>query len=220
MNRVYAFYKELMAKYGPQGWWPLMKVVDGKPVNWYHKGDYSYPHNERQIFEICIGAILTQNTSWNNVMRALENLFFAQVLTAEAVLSISEQRLKELIRPAGFFNQKAHYLKNFAQFFVSLDKNQIPTREQLLRVKGIGRETADSMLLYAWKQPHFVVDAYTRRIFSSMGFFPKDWSYEKIKEFFEQNLPKDLTLFQEYHALIVEHGKRIKKGKTRSSSQK
>ncbi len=215
MNKVLDFYKQLMEKYGPQGWWPLMREIDGKLVNWYHKGDYSYPRNTQEIFEICVGAILTQNTNWKNVVQALENLYNAQALDAETILKISENELKELIRPAGYYNQKSGYLKNFARFFLSLG-NRTPTRQELLQVKGIGRETADSMLLYAWNQPHFVVDAYTRRIFSSLGFFDKKAKYDDIKQFFEQNLPREVPVYQEYHALIVEHGKQLQQKQNRS----
>jgi len=206
-EQLLEIYERLMNLYGPQGWWPLMRQQpDGSWFSWYHKGDYTFPHTQEQIFEICLGAILTQNTNWQNVVKALTNLLRANALTPQVIEQLPHQELAQLIRPAGYFNQKATYLKTFANFFLSL-KGDVPTRNQLLEVRGIGRETADSMLLYAWKQPHFVVDAYTRRMFQALGLIEPKWSYDRIKAFFEQNLPPDLALYQEYHALIVEHAK-------------
>ncbi|NQU98182.1 endonuclease III domain-containing protein [Candidatus Woesearchaeota archaeon] len=181
-------YSSLIKEYGPQGWWP----IKGK----YHKKDYSYPRNERERYEIIVGAILTQNTSWKQVEKALENL---GDITPRKILSMKD--LKEKIKPAGYFNQKAGYLKNITEFFIAL-KGRTPTRKELLAVKGVGPETADSILLYAYNQPEFVVDAYTKRIFKL------NKTYHEIKELFEKNLPKNVKLYQEYHALIVEHAKR------------
>ncbi len=208
-NNLLDIYYQLLESYGPQGWWPLQRKINGQLQNWYHPGDYSFPHNRDEVFEICIGAILTQNTNWNNVVRALDNLFSQNKLTANAILKTPAEEIAQLIRPAGYYNQKSRYLKNFAIFFSQLADN-IPTRKQLLSITGIGKETADSMLLYAWKQPHFVVDAYTRRIFGDMGFFSPKAKYDDIKQTFESALPRDLIIYQEYHALIVRHAKQLR----------
>ena len=127
-------------------------------------------------------------------------------MNADAIKEINIKRLKEAIKPAGYYNQKAGYLKEFAGFFLSI-KKRIPVREELLSVKGIGPETADSILLYAYNQPEFVVDAYTKRMFSHLDFFNENAKYHEIKEIFETSLPKDIIIYQEYHALIVQHAK-------------
>ena len=205
-------YNELYETYGPQGWWPLLRKEGNRLKMWYHRGEYDFPRNENEVFEICVGAILTQNTNWNNVEKALTALYRENLLNATAILRAEAQRIKTLIRPAGYFNQKTRYLKNFSEFFLSLH-GCIPTRKELLEVKGIGNETADSMLLYAWHQPEFVVDAYTKRIFSAMGFFDVKAGYMQVKELFENSLPRDVVVYQEYHALIVEHAKHLFRGK-------
>lgn len=202
---VKQMYNRLLKKYGPQGWWPLQ---EHKGVNMtktgsskgYHPGDFDFPKNERQRFEICVGAILTQNTNWANVEKALTGL---GKVSCSKIIKMDIDELKKRIRPAGYYNQKARKLKEFAEFYNRLKRK--PTREELLSIWGIGPETADSMLLYAWKEPRFVVDAYTKRIFGMEG---KD--YDDVQKHFEKKLPKDHKVYQEYHALIVEHAKRIK----------
>lgn len=186
-------YNELLELHGPQGWWPLNSE--------YHPGDYSYPKNGRQRFEICAGAILTQNTAWRNVEKALDNLRRLDALNPEAVLKMGIDDLAQAARPAGYFNQKARKLKEFAEFFRKL--KGVPTREQLLEIWGIGPETADSILLYAYNLPSFVVDAYTKRVIGV------DKSYDEIKEMFENSLERDYRLYQEFHALIVAHAKSL-----------
>ncbi len=213
MTMIHSFYKELMEKYGPQGWWPLLDVQGKNPtktgsLRGYHPGDYSYPKNRKQRFEICIGSILTQNTSWINVEKALINLKDSGLLTPEKMHNADIEKIKEAIRPSGYFNQKAKKIKIFTEFFLTLKGK--PKRDELLQLWGIGPETADSILLYAYKIPVFVVDAYTRRIFSSFSIIDKNDHYEKIRELFENNLPRDYRIYQEYHALIVEHSKNNK----------
>lgn len=218
MNKVQQIYKKLFEEYGPQGWWPLLGLRNTKPINHtksgsiqgYHPGDYSFPSNDNQRFEICVGAILTQNTSWVSVEKALVNLSKSNALSLKGFNKLSDGKLKELIKPAGYFNQKALYLKEFARFFGGLG-GRVPLRPELLAIKGIGPETADSILLYAFKVPSFVVDAYTKRVFSKLGLIEKDASYDSIKSLFEKALPKDFKVYQEYHALIVEHGKNVYK---------
>jgi len=205
-------YKKLLEDYGPQGWWPLVDHAGSNPtksgsVNGYHPGDYSLPKTDEQVFEICIGAILTQNTSWPSVEKALLNLKRAGGIDIKNIKKLSDGKLKELIKPAGYYNQKADYIREFVVFFEGLEGVE-PSRKQLLDVKGIGPETADSILLFAFKQPSFVVDAYTRRIFVNLGLIDKKDSYDHVKKLFEDNLDKDYKMYQEYHALLVEHAKR------------
>lgn len=188
------------------------KTTINRNFRGYHPGNYSYPKNIKQKFEICVGAILTQNTAWGNVEKALMNLKSAGLLSAMQLMELKLEKLKALIRPSGYFNQKAGYLKNFTVFFISLN-GRTPNRKELLHCKGIGYETADSMLLYAYSRPEFVVDVYTRRIFSSLGIISEKEEYHAIKELFESAVIKDVKTYQEYHALIVEHAKRYYRNK-------
>jgi len=209
INKIYTW---LMKSYGPQGWWPILSHKGKKPditgeFGGYHPNDYSYPRNTNQRFEICVGAILTQNTAWKNVEKALINLETAKVLNPHKLIQLGEKELRELIRPAGYYNQKAEYLINFTEFFLSL-KGEVPARDEVLQCKGVGDETADSILLYAYNQPEFVIDAYTRRVFSNLGFIKPDEKYVIIKKLFEMNVEGNVQIYQEYHALIVEHAKR------------
>ena len=209
INKIYSW---LMKLYGPQGWWPVLSHKGKKPditgdLRGYHPKDYSYPRNTNQRFEICVGAILTQNTAWKNVEKALINLKSAKVLTPRKLIQLSDKELKELIRPAGYYNQKAVYLINFTEFFLSL-KGKIPSRDEVLHCKGVGDETADSILLYAYSKPEFVIDTYTKRVFSNLGFIKPDEKYSAIKKLFETFVERDVRVYQEYHALIVEHAKR------------
>ena len=184
----------LYDRYGPQQWWP---------------GD--------SRFEIIIGAILTQNTNWLNVEKAIANLKTANCLNVAKLADMEIDALAELIRPAGYYNIKAKRLKNFMEWLFAdrfagdLDVvAQMSTdvlRAELLSVTGIGPETADSILLYAFEKPVFVVDAYTCRVMGRHGFLEPDAGYEQIREFFESCLPADVKLFNEYHALRVRTGK-------------
>lgn len=198
MNKILNLYKKLLKKHGPQGWWPIM----GK----YHPNDFSTPKNANECFEICIGAILTQNTSWKNVEKALDNLSTKNLLNPKMLLSIPEKSLAVIIKPTGYFNQKAKKIKIFSDFFLSL-KDKSPAREQLLNIWGIGPETADSILLYAYKQPIFIVDAYTRRILSDEKLVIENAGYQEIQQLFHDSIPRDYQLFNEFHALIVQEGK-------------
>lgn len=206
MKEIRQVYTILLKRYGFQGWWPIIRSADLRNGSLsYHPGDYSLPENRAQKFEISIGAILTQNTSWKNVEKALLNLKKIKALSPESILRIEIKKLAAAIRPAGYFNQKSKKMKIFSKFFINLDG--LPSREQLLNLWGVGPETADSILLYAYKLPEFVVDAYTRRIFSRIGIINPDLSYDEIKSLFESDLPKDHAIFNEYHALIVKHAK-------------
>ncbi len=182
-------FNTLLKEYGPQRWWP---------------GDTP--------FEVMVGAILTQNTSWTNVEKAISNLKRSDSLSPEAIDAMPEDRLAELIKPSGYFNIKAKRLKSFIKYFIESyggktgkmrKRDPAQIRRELLSVSGIGPETADSIMLYALEMPVFVVDAYTKRIFSRHGFFPPDCDYHEVQKFFMDSLPEDVKLYNEYHALIV-----------------
>ncbi len=178
---------------GPQGWWP-----------------------GETPFEVCVGAILTQNTNWQNVERAIDNLKKRGLLSPQALYELPEGILAELIRPAGYYRVKARRLKNFIRFLVEDFEGDLAklfalpleeARQALLKVSGIGPETADSILLYAGEKPTFVIDAYTRRILLRHGLATEDMGYEDLREMFMRHLPEDPALYNEYHALLVAVGK-------------
>jgi len=188
-------YTSLSHYFGPLHWWP---------------GDTP--------FEIMVGAILTQNTSWSNVEKAINNLKKENLLEPWKLYRINQERLAQLIKPSGYYNIKAQRLKNFLNLFVeefegstkkmfSDDSKEL--RKKLLKINGIGPETADSILLYAGKKAFFVVDAYTKRIFSRHKLISKDSTYYQIQEFFIKNIDRDIELFNEFHAQIVMLGKTI-----------
>lgn len=212
---IHKIFNCLFDLYGPQGWWPLTDLQESGGTNptktgsvqGYHPGDYSYPQTKDQQFEIICGALLTQNTSWTQVEKALLNLKNLNALSPEGILALSTDALKAAIQPAGYYNQKAERLKALVLWFLGIEGN-IPSRDELLSLKGIGPETADSILLYAFKQPSFVVDSYTKRIVTNLGLVDETEGYDKIKVLFEENLPEDSEIYQEYHALLVEHAKR------------
>jgi endonuclease-3 related protein len=200
MNILMEIYEMLRRSYSPQQWWPVTPTGGREPE--YTGG----PKSITQRFEVAVGAVLTQNTAWANAAKAIENLNAEGIMNQEALSDIDERTLAEMIRPAGYFNQKAKRLKILAAYFCS---SQRVTRSGLLELNGVGPETADSILLYAFNRPRFVVDAYTRRIFTRVGIISGNESYDDIRSTFEKNLPHSARLYQEYHALIVEHGKRI-----------
>jgi endonuclease III related protein len=186
-------YDRLLSAFGPQHWWPADTP-----------------------FEMAAGAILTQNTNWKNVELAIENLKRAGILTVQGISGIPESDLAALIRPSGYFTVKARRLKNYighitqryaGDFAASLLGDCAEKRAELLSISGIGPETADSILLYAGGHPTFVVDAYTRRVVHRHGFAPADVPYEELRRLFMDNLATDVSLFNEYHALLVAVGK-------------
>ena len=186
-------YERLLAAFGPQKWWPA-----------------------QTRFEVIVGAILTQNTNWGNVERALINLKSDKLLSPQALKNISPQKLSLLIRPAGYFNVKAKRLKNFISFLFNEYDGHLKKmmredcrllRQKLLDVNGIGPETADSILLYAFDKPVFVVDAYTKRMLYRHNMITPDADYDTIQEMFMKFLRRDVRMFNEYHALIVRLGK-------------
>jgi len=191
--RLQEVYQRLFDAFGPQHWWP-----------------------GRTPFEVMVGAVLVQNTNWQNVRRAIENLREVDLLEPHALDEVPQDELEELIRPAGYYRIKAKRLRSLLDFFLArydgsietMFRTDLPTlREELLSVHGIGPETADSILLYAGGLPSFVVDAYTYRVLTRHGWVGFDADYHEMQEYFESNLPDDPALFNEFHALFVHLGK-------------
>ncbi|WP_456430907.1 endonuclease III domain-containing protein [Thermosulfuriphilus sp.] len=191
-KRLLELYDRLLDHFGPQGWWPA-----------------------ESPFEVCVGAILTQNTNWQNVERAIENLKKQSLLEPSALARIPLDRLAYLIRPAGYYNIKARRLRNFVDFLLqgwqgdlkAMFAEGLALRDKLLGLSGIGPETADSILLYAGDLPIFVVDAYTKRILHRHLLAPEEIAYDELQALFMESLPQDVALYQEYHALLVALGK-------------
>ena len=192
-KQLFNIYQILSDHFGPRHWWPADSP-----------------------FEVVIGAILTQNTAWTNVEQAIRNLKQADALTIEKLSNLPIQQLEELIKPSGFFRQKASRLQNFAKHLQEEWQSDLSAfcsgplndaRDRLLARPGIGPETADSILLYAADRPSFVVDAYTSRIFVRLGFLHGREKYNEIRLLFMQNLPEQTELYNEYHAQIVQLAK-------------
>jgi endonuclease-3 related protein len=193
MNKIQLIYLILLKEFKEQGWWPV--------ENKYH-ANYIKPENKKEILEICLGAILTQNTTWKNAEKALEDLNKNNLIDLEKLNKIDTKGLAETIKSSGYNNQKARKIKEFAKFLIS--KKEI-NRENLLQIWGIGPETADSILLYAYKKSFFVIDAYTKKILNRIGFTEN--SYVELQKLFINNLKEDYKIFNEYHALLVKLGK-------------
>jgi len=188
----------LLECYGPQRWWPA-----------------------RTPFEVMVGAVLTQNTAWTNVEKAIINLYAAEAMDADVILHAPHQRVAAWIRPAGYFNVKAKRLRNFCAWYVGSGGEKklrrlatATLRQELLGINGVGPETADDILLYAFHRPSFVIDAYTRRLLSRLQLAAGDESYEHLREQIEMRLQRDtrgkretVMLYNEFHALIVRHAK-------------
>ncbi len=193
-DKLLSLYRVLLCKFGHRSWWP-----------------------GETPFEVVIGSILTQNTNWSNVEKAVANLKTAGVLEPFALSDLPIERLTELIRPTGYYNQKAKRLKILTNWFIerccngetcdSLTTSEL--REELLSINGVGPETADSILLYALNRPQFVVDAYTHRIFSRLELADSNDSYHQLQSLFMKNLPREIPLYNDYHAQLVELGKRF-----------
>lgn len=190
---LFSIYRRLYKTFGPQYWWPA-----------------------QMPFEVMVGAILTQNTAWANVEKAIDNLKLARCLTPRKIRDISLSRLARLIRPSGYYNIKAERLKAFINFLfekyhgspqLMFKTNLSRLRQELLNVKGIGPETADSILLYAANKPIFVVDAYTKRILERHHILDGKINYDEVQNIFMHNLEPRVKLFNEFHALLVRLGK-------------
>lgn len=213
MNRLQNIYNILLKNYRSQHWWPTTPKGKLKPE--YVGG----PKNEQEQLEIIFGSLLTQNTSWKNVEKALICLNRNKLIDINRILDHPHEKLAECIRSSGYHNQKAERLKIMAKFLKAtpikiLQKLDVKTlREVLLKIKGIGPETADSIILYAFNKPIFVIDTYTKRIMSRIGICKKDVTYDELQKLFMDRLSSanpetDVKLFNEYHALLVEHAKR------------
>lgn len=196
-------HDRLLAAYGPQGWWPA-----------------------RTSFEVMVGAVLTQNTAWSNVEKAIANLHAAEALDAEKLLHAPLPQVAQWLRPAGYFNVKAKRLRNFCAWFLARGgetalrrMDTAALRRELLAINGVGPETADDILLYAFQRPVFVIDAYTRRIFGRLALLEGDGPYDEMREHIESRLRRShrdlVPLYNEYHALIVRHGKDVCRPKPR-----
>lgn len=197
-------YETLRKAYGEVGWWPLLKQ---EPSGWvcdYPSENLSKDMSRDAQFEIALGAILTQNTNWQNAERALIGLKKANLFSADAILAISQIDLAEVIRPSGYYQQKARKLKVFAAFWAS---DREPTRSSLLSLWGLGPETVDDMLLYGFGETIFVIDAYTKRLFTRVGLCDERIPYETLQALLTKYLPNDRYVFRLYHALIVQHAK-------------
>ena len=227
---VRAVVQRMQHEYGPQGWWPVVcerarfrAPSDHRTLRGYHPEIYDLPKTRQGRWEVAVGAVLTQNTAWNNVERALGALGRSRLLTPESLLKQSLSHLGVIIRPAGYFNQKARYLLALAEWFRSEDRSiavarhSRPTldavRPGLLAVLGVGPETADSILLYAYGLPTFVVDAYTRRVLGRLGVITPRAPYEQVRGLLEHCLIErdpvsTVRAWQQAHALFVEHAKR------------
>ncbi len=188
-------YELLYGQYGPQGWWPAQTPL-----------------------EMIVGAILTQSAAWTNVEKAIGNLKSHGALTMAALRETPHDELARLIYPSGYYNVKARKVKAFMDWLADryggdLDRlfalDAGPMRQELLSVHGVGEETADSIILYAAHKPVFVIDAYTRRITARLGLAPREDTYAAFQALFMENLPRDEALFNEYHALLVQHGKSV-----------
>jgi len=197
MNRFALIYETLLSHYGEQHWWPAATP-----------------------FEVMVGAILTQNTSWLGVERAIENLQRTHMLSPRAIIEAAIDELAEQLKPSGYFNIKAQRLSNYCHWYLEKGEldglkqlSTVALRHGLLSVNGVGPETADDILLYAFERPIFVIDVYTRRLFSRLGYIDGDEGYELLRESFETQFEDGVTevertrLFNEYHALIVIHAK-------------
>lgn len=231
---VFGVYKKLLGKYGPQGWWPLL--IEGErndrimPLRIEHGLTYGIAYNKLfefktafrdPYFEIAVGAILAQSAAWRNVAKAIFNLYQARALTSQRILKLGTARLQKIIRPAGYYKQKTKKLLLFSRWLVNRHQGDIRSlgrrpiteiRSLLLEQWGIGKETADSIILYALNKPIFVIDEYTRRLCKQYKVEFKE--YDDYRKLFESGLCTHLhsqerspTIFQDFHALIVAFGK-------------
>lgn len=191
-KKINELYHQLRAEHGNLRWWPADTP-----------------------FEVALGAILTQATAWRNVEKALDNLKTADAFTPEKIHQINQDELEKLLHPSGYFRMKAKKVRAFVEHIVKrpmkvmFEQNVPELREELLSIYGVGPETADSIILYAAEKPSFVVDTYTYRLISRLGWIEGRFHYERLRSLFMDNLPHEVNLFNEYHALIVRHGARV-----------
>lgn len=211
-----SIYRLLYKAYGKQGWWPIVDTVSGKS-----EYGINAPRGETDIFEIAIGAILTQNVAWVNVEKALLSLKKKRLLEPLKLYKAKHEVIAQCITPSGYYNQKTKKIKNFLSWFkdygfsfeaaAAMKTDSI--RRELLVINGIGPETADSILLYGLRRKVFVVDAYTKRIYSRLGIININDGYEEVRSLFQEGISGGVVKYNEYHALIVVHGKDVCKSK-------
>ena len=194
IKQIQMLYQYLLEQHGWQKWW-----------------------SNTSKFEIIVGAILVQNTNWKNVDKSLQSLHSANLLTPEGIKKASIPELIKHIKYSGLYNQKAQYLKNISEWFINAGGfNQLKKlktvilRQQLLSLNGIGKETADVILLYVFKRPVFIIDNYTQRLLMELEFINKKWNYDDLQDVFHQAFAPDVKIYSEYHALIIHHGKTYK----------
>ena len=189
---LFNMYRRLLEKFGPRNWWPADTP-----------------------FEVCVGAILTQNTAWRNVVKAIDNLKGAAILDPISIHALEHRELARLIHPAGYYNVKAKRLRNFVDHLMEVHNGDISSllngtaevlRRELLAINGIGKETADSMILYAADKPVFVVDAYTKRVLERHGIIEEGLDYDRVQALFHRNLPRTAELYNDFHAQFVAVG--------------
>jgi endonuclease-3 related protein len=205
-------FRLLYEHFGPQGWWPVYDLKHSKSV--YRKGFFGVS-DENEVFEISIGAILTQNTSWKNAEKALGELKKNNFLNYKKILSTDERDIAYFIKSSGYYNQKAKKIKKFSLWIkekggtISLHERDNPysLRNDLLSINGIGKETADSILLYGLNMPFFIIDTYTRRVYQRVSGDDRDYEYDELREVFENSIEKNFKIYNEFHALIVKIGK-------------
>ena len=194
-DKLLNLYNQLRSEYGSQAWWPA-----------------------ETPFEVIIGAILVQSTAWRNVVKAIDNLRDANLLTPSRLGAISQTELEELVRPSGYFRVKAKKVRAFVTYLQAHHNYRLDSlfatdvftlREELLSIYGIGNETADSIILYAAEKPVFVIDSYTHRLLSRLGWIAEKYDYDKLQSIIMNALPHDVRLFNEFHALIDRHSSRI-----------
>ncbi|MFH0970960.1 MAG: endonuclease III domain-containing protein [Candidatus Micrarchaeota archaeon] len=227
MGRAMKIYRRLYARFGAQGWWPTYNSRSGRIE--YRRGKFR-KLAEPEKLEIAIGAILAQNTNWKNAEKAVVGLIKRNKMNVSKIAEMNESDLGKIIRPSGYFRQKAHRLKIFCSHLLKnyggkigkmYEKEIRELRCELLSLHGIGPETADSIILYSAQKPSFVIDAYTFRLNDELKLLKLESKthhkrYGELKSYFERSLPPDVRLFQEYHALIVEWGKRNPKARVKN----
>ncbi|MDX9801029.1 MAG: hypothetical protein RBT69_06825 [Spirochaetia bacterium] len=203
-------YEKLLETWGAQGWWPVIfeERKDFSDSKGYHKYNTIFDQSTTDRFEISSGAVLTQNTNWNNVYNCLLDFKQHGITTPDVFLKTDQELIKNIIRRTGYYNQKYIKLVNLVSFLQSNNFYKFPddlSREALLELWGIGEESADSILLYAYNKKYFVIDAYTKRIVSRFNRTTKLKSYSDYQKYFTENIPDNLEIYNQFHALIVRH---------------
>ncbi|MCG3203635.1 MAG: Endonuclease III [Elusimicrobia bacterium] len=203
-------YHRLYSSYGAQGWWPITPALEIAPV--YQPGKSLRNLSEQDRFEICLGALLTQNTQWSNVVKVLRGLKERDLLNHRKLLTLPKPQMERLFRSSGYFRQKTIRVKTFltviqkeaqGKFSVYFQGSLAEVRKKLLALHGVGPETADSMLLYSAGKTVFVVDSYTKRVAQRWGVLKGQETYNEIQQLFQNEIPSSLRLYAEYHALLV-----------------